>query len=94
MGCSYEEMYNMTLKELYSTLEFKRKGLAYKIWKQSYLITLGVSDLMRDKRAKAMFPNNPEEASPELYPQKPSIKKPDFLNNSKVKMKGDMMIYG
>ena len=87
-------MYDMTLGELIETIKHRKMGLGYEMWKQAVLITMGVADLLKDKRARAMFPNNPEEASPELYPPKPSIKKPDFLNNSKVKMKGDMMIYG
>lgn len=69
----------MTLKELAETLENRKKGLAYTMWKQSYLTVLGVSDLMRDKKSRANFPESPEKASPELFPRKPTIKKPDFL---------------
>ena len=38
------------------------------------MITMGVSDLLKDKKSKAIFPNNPQEACPELYPPKPSLK--------------------
>lgn len=67
-------MYDMTLKELSETLEHRKKGLAYKLWKQSMLITMGVADLLKDKKNKAIFPNSPQEACPELYPPKPSLK--------------------
>lgn len=69
----------MTIKELAETLENRKQGLAYEIWKQAYLTVLGVSDLMRDKHKKANFPESPEKASPELFPRKPTIKKPNFL---------------
>lgn len=67
-------MYDMTLKELSETLERRKKGLAYKLWKQAVLITMGVSDLLKDKKSKSSFPNSPQEACPELYPPKPSLK--------------------
>lgn len=74
MGLKYDEMYEMTLKELSDTLEHRKKGLAYELWKQAVLITMGVSDMLKDKKSKAIFPNSPQEACPELYPPKPSIK--------------------
>ena len=52
-------MYDMTLKELSETLEYRKKGLAYELWKQAVLITKGVGDLLKDKKSKATFPNNP-----------------------------------
>lgn len=64
----------MTLKELSDTLENRKKGLGYELWKQAALITMGVADLLKDKKGRAIFPNNPQEASPELYPPKPSLK--------------------
>lgn len=67
-------MYDMTLKELSDTLKHRKKGLGYELWKQAVLITMGVSDLLKDKKSKAIFPNNPQDASPELYPPKPSLK--------------------
>ena len=67
-------MYDMTLSELTKTLEHRKKGLAYELWKQAALITMGVSDILKDKKSKSIFPNNPQEASPELYPPKPKIK--------------------
>lgn len=83
----------MDLKELTNALSQKKQGLAYTMWKQAYLTILGVSDLLKDRNSKAMFPKTPEEASPELYPQKPSIKKPKFLNNMNMKLKGDEFVY-
>lgn len=67
-------MYDMTLKELSETLEYRKKGLAYELWKQAVLITMGVSDLLKDKKSKSSFPKTPQEACPELYPPKPSLK--------------------
>ena len=60
----------MTLKELLKTLEQRKKGLAYLIWKQAGLVGSSVSK---------EFPDTPEVASPELYPPAITIKKPDWL---------------
>jgi hypothetical protein len=73
-------MYDMTLKELSDTLEYRKKGMAYELWKQAVLITMGVGDILKDKKSKAIFPNNPQEACPELYPPKPSLKIKTPLN--------------
>ena len=59
----------MTLYELQTTLESRKRGLGYTIWKQANLITLGVSDLLKDKNTRSQYPSTPQEASPELYPQ-------------------------
>jgi hypothetical protein len=75
-----EEMYDMTVRELTMTLESKRKGLGYKMWKQAYLIGLAFGG--KD------FPDSPETASPELYPPKKSIPMPDFLKNKWLKKGG------
>jgi hypothetical protein len=73
-------MYDMTLRELSDTLEYLKKGLAYKLWKQADLITMGVADLLKDKKSKAIFPKTPQEACPELYPPRPSLKIKTPLN--------------
>jgi hypothetical protein len=73
-------MYDMTLKELSETLENRKKGLAYELWKQAVLITMGVSDLLKDKKSKSVFPKTPQEACPELYPPRPSLKIKTKLN--------------
>jgi hypothetical protein len=73
-------MYDMTLKELSETLERRKKGLAYKLWKQAELITMGVADLLKDKKSKDIFPKTPQEACPELYPPRPSLKIKTKLN--------------
>ena len=73
-------MYDMTLKELSDTLEHRKKGLGYELWKQATLITMGVADLLKDKKGKAIFPNSPQDACPELYPPKPSLKIKTPLN--------------
>ena len=67
-------MYDMTLKELIDTIEYRKKGLGYELWKQSVLITMGINDLFKDKNAKSTFPKTPQDASPELYPPKPTLK--------------------
>lgn len=73
-------MYDMTLRELSDTLEYLKKGLAYKLWKQADLITMGIADLLKDKKSKAIFPKTPQEACPELYPPRPSLKIKTPLN--------------
>lgn len=78
-GYRYDDLYEMTLGELTNTLINKKKGLAYEMWKQAHLITLGISDLLASKNSPFAFPPTPEDASPELYPPKPSIARPDFL---------------
>lgn len=74
IGLKHDEMYDMTLKELSETLEHRKKGLGYELWKQADLIRISVIDVLRDKKSKAIFPNTPQEACPELYPPKPSLK--------------------
>ena len=83
----------MDMTELIKTLENRRKGLAYRVWKEANLIAVGVSDLFSKKNAKSNFPENPEKASPELYPPKKTMKKPKCLYNTKVKLKGGLMVY-
>ena len=65
------ELYEMTVKELIDTLIARRKGMAYRIWKQAYLIAWAVMG--------KHYPKTPEKASPELYPPKPRIKMPANL---------------
>lgn len=67
-------MYDMTLMELSETLEYKKKGMAYEFWKQSELIRLAIMESLKDKKSRFVFPNNPQDACPELYPPKPSLK--------------------
>ena len=74
LGLKHNEMYDMTLKELSDTLENRKKGLGYELWKQAGLIMLGIGDLLKDKKSKEIFPKSPQEACPELYPPKPSLK--------------------
>ena len=78
----------MDINELIKTLEQRRKGLAYRMWKEANLISVGISDLFTKKNAKRNFPINPELASPELYPQKRvvKIKKPSCLKHNNLKI--------
>lgn len=66
----------MTLIELENTLENKRKGLAFSIWKIGQLCH---SPLVKN------FPNTPEEACKELYPIEKGIPMPDFLKEKAIK---------
>ena len=72
----YKDLYDMTMKELESTLENKRKGLAYRIWRLS---TFTHSPFVKN------FPNSPKEAMPELYPVEKGIPMPDFLKEKAMK---------
>lgn len=63
------------------------------MWKEANLISVGISDLFTKKNAKRNFPKNPEEGSPELYPQKKKvkIKKPECLKHNNLKVKGGLI---
>lgn len=76
LGYLYKDLYEMTLQELFDTLENRRKGLAYQIWR---LASLTRSPFIKN------FPNSPKEAIPELYPQEKGIKMPDFLIDKAIK---------
>lgn len=71
----YSELYEMTFKELIDTLMARRKGLAYRMWKEAYLISWAT---MGKK-----YPQTPQDASPELYSPKPRIKMPEMLLRKK-----------
>ena len=75
LGYLYKDLYEMDLKELQNTLEQRKKGLAYKLWKQANLNTF----INRPDK----FPDNPEKACPELYPPPKTYKMPEFLKNRK-----------
>lgn len=64
------DLYDMTLYELRETLENKRKGLAYQMWKQAILY---------GQLFNKNFPQTPEEACPELYPPKKTYKMPQWM---------------
>jgi hypothetical protein len=74
------DLYDMTIIELNTMLEYKQKGLAYNLWKQAEIIARMVS--------KEPY-ENPEKACPELYPPKKTYKMPDFLKD-KNKRKGEV----
>lgn len=76
----YPELYEMDAKELINTINCRKKGLAYRMWKQANLI----SQATWSKN----YPDNPKEASPELYPRKKGIKMPDFLREKYAKRGG------
>ena len=68
---TYEQLYDMTIRELFDTLVARRKGLAYRMWKEAYLTAWAV---MGKK-----FPKKPKEASPELFPKPKAIEMPENL---------------
>ena len=78
----YEELYEMTLGELIDSVIARRKGLGYRVWKQAYMISWAVMG--------KQFPKEPEKASPELYPKKPTIKMPPNLLKKVYEKKGNM----
>jgi hypothetical protein len=80
IGLNYDEMYDMTLKELSDTLEHRKKGLGYELWKQAVLMVDGIREALRDKKTTSKFPVTPQDACPELYPPKPSLKIKTPLN--------------
>lgn len=65
----------MTMYELLNTLEQRRKGLAYQVWKQAVLNCFVLSP--------KNIPKSPESACPELYPPKKKYKMYDFLKGSR-----------
>ena len=67
----------MTPYELRKTLEQRKEGLSYKLWKQGNLCQ------MMEK-----YPETPEEANPELAKPKKTIAMPDFLKEKWAKQKG------
>lgn len=71
-------MYEMDLEELTETIVQRKQGLAYKIWR--------LSSFTRHPFVKN-FPENPEEACPELYPVKKGIAMPEFLKEKVAKRK-------
>lgn len=76
LGYLYKDLYEMTIKELESTIINRRRGLAYEIWR---LATFVHSPLVKN------FPNSPKEAMPELFPQEKGIPMPDFLKEKAMK---------
>jgi len=74
---TFEQLYEMTIYELKRTLEQRKQGLSYRLWKQGNLCQL------MDK-----YPQTPEEANPELEKPKKTIAMPDFLKEEWAKQKG------
>lgn len=81
MGYNILDLYDMTIYELDLTFKNARKGLAYRLWKQSTITA-------------SMFSKNPysspEYACPELYPPKPTIKIPQKVFSKYMRRKGVM----
>ena len=67
----------MTPYELRKTLEQRREGLAYRLWKQGNLCQL-----------MTKYPEKPEDACPELAKPQKTYPMPDFLKGKWAKQKG------
>ena len=76
LGYLYKDLYEMTLQELVDTLEFRRKGLAYEIYR---IASLCHSPFIKN------FPSSPKEAIPELFPIEKGRPMPDFLKDKAIK---------
>ena len=68
----------MTIQEMIDSLVARRKGLAYRMWRQASLYGLTFTK---------KFPKNPEKATPELFVKK-GIPMPDFLLEDYAKQYG------
>lgn len=58
-------MYNLDVDELINTIQEKRKGLAYSIWRVASFVH---HPFIKD------FPDTPEKAMPELFAKKQGVK--------------------
>lgn len=67
----------MSIKELLFSLKYKREGDAYLYWKIGLMARIGVNG--------KIYPNKPEEASPELFEKKKGVKIPDWLKDDYTK---------
>ena len=67
----------MTPYELRKTLEQRKEGLSYRLWKQGNLCQM-----------MTRYPENPDIANPELSKPKPKIAMPDLLKEKWAKQKG------
>ena len=76
LGYIYKDLYDMTIIELENTIENRRKGLAFSIWK--------ISQLCHSPFIKN-FPSEPKQACPELYPIEKGIPMPNFLIEKAMK---------
>lgn len=73
-------MYEMTIYELKKTLEQRKQGLAYRMWK------LGNLSQMLEK-----YPESPEEACPELAKPKKTYKMESWMYEKYIiKRKGGL----
>ena len=70
-------MYDMTPYELKKTLEQRKEGLSYKLWKQGNLCQM-----------LTKYPESPEIANPELSKPKKKYAMPDFLKEKWARQKG------
>lgn len=71
----------MDLKELIKTLEQRREGLAYKLWKEAMLTGLACNN-------GKSYPKDFKEACPELFPPKKRIKMPKWMKERMLKKGG------
>lgn len=70
-------MYDMTIFELKKTLEKRKQGLSYRLWK-----TGNLSQMLKE------YPETPDKASPELAKPQKTYAMPNFLKEKWAKQKG------
>lgn len=78
-GYKYNELYDMTLKELKNSLEQANKGLAYYMFRDKVLLNQALTGKLK---------RTPQEALPELYPPRKTYKMPTWLKERYKKQKG------
>ena len=76
VGLLFEQMYKMDMYELTDTIEYRRKGMGYAIWR---LASLTRSPWVQN------FPEKPEDACPELFPQKKGIPMEQWMIDKYIK---------
>lgn len=75
----YDELYEMTIKELKNAVINANKGLAYKLYKQATLYSSVLAGKLPDKI---------EKACKELYPPQKTYEMPDWVRKRYNKQRG------
>ncbi len=75
----------MTVKELNSTLKYRKEGLGYEMWREG-TITASAIACCFDKSVK--YPKKPQDMLEELFEKPKGIPMPDFLREKYYRQKG------
>ena len=73
-GYTYDQLSDMTVREMIDYIDARNRILGYKIWKMAYLTAWACMD-------GKTYPKTPQKASPELYPKPKTIPMPEKLMN-------------